>query len=293
MPPPGIRNRTATGIHSRTRNYGNRRRSSDEHKIDGFFPAYCIRGAHAPPAGARRPGRRSRNRMRAGGAADDHRRSRSPGPGNWEVNIAFTGKHSADVWEGETPLLDINYGVGETIQLKYEVPWVMQHEEDTRSGPGNSMVGVKWRFFDAGEKGWVVSTYPQLEFRNPGSGSVRRGLAEDGTDFFLPLELERDFGSFVFGAEVGHDFRTRGGDGWAGGIVLGREVRDGAELMAEVHGESDSSLGRNAVAVNFGGRFALGPRSALLVSVGRDLHNALEDRATAFGYLALQLATPE
>jgi hypothetical protein len=219
-----------------------------------------------------------------------------PGSGNWEVNVALTGSHSADAWEGEAPLLDINYGVGENIQLKYEVPIVVQHEEVTRSGLGNSMAGVKWLFHDAaGEDGWVISTYPQVEFRNPGSHSVRRGLAEEGTDFFLPLEFERSFGSVVFGAEVGHDFRSRsrGGDGWAGGIVLGTEIREGTELMAELHGESASSLGRNAVAVNFGGRFALGTHFALLASVGRDLHNALEDRATVFGYLALQITTPE
>ncbi|HEY0182922.1 MAG TPA: hypothetical protein VGC09_08960 [Rhodopila sp.] len=216
-----------------------------------------------------------------------------PGPGNWEVNVALTGRHSADAWEGEVPLLDINYGVGEHIQLKYEVPVVVQHEQGTRSGLGNSMAGVKWLFHDAGEDGWTISTYPQVEFRNPGSNSVQRGLAEEGTDFFLPLEFERSFGSVVLGAEVGHDFRSRGGGGWAGGVVLGTEIRHGTELMAELHGESASSLDRNAVAVNFGGRFALGTHSALLASVGRDLHNALEDRASVFGYLALQITTPE
>jgi hypothetical protein len=216
-----------------------------------------------------------------------------PGPGHWEVNVALTGRHGGNAWEGEAPLLDVNYGVGDALQFKYEVPWVVRHEGATRSGPGNSMVGVKWRFHDGGGDGWAVSTYPQLEFRNPGSHSVRRGLAEAGTDFFLPLELERSFGNVVFGAEVGHGFRSRGGGGWAGGVVLGTEIRAGTELMAELHGESAASPGRNALAINFGGRFALGPHATLLASVGRDLHNGLEDKASLFGYLALQLTTPE
>lgn len=218
-----------------------------------------------------------------------------PGAGNWEVNVALTARHGAGAWEGEAPLLDINYGVGESIQLKYEVPWVVQREdgESARSGAGNSMIGVKWIFHDGGEEGWTVSTYPQLEFRNPGSHSARRGLAEDGASFFLPLEFERNLGSVVVGGEVGHTFSSEGEDGWAAGIVLGKEVRQGAELMVELHGESASSLGRNETALNFGGRFTLSRHLALLASVGRDLHNGLEERASAFGYLALQVTTPE
>src|SRR5215470_14934711 len=52
----------------------------------------------------------------------------TPGPGNWEINIAATAAHWGRIVEGEWPLLDLNYGVGSRIQLKYEVPWVTQHE---------------------------------------------------------------------------------------------------------------------------------------------------------------------
>jgi hypothetical protein len=102
----------------------------------------------------------------------------TPGHGHWEVNVAATGRHAASGSEAELPLLDINFGVGERIQLKYEIPWVWLDEDGERSesGLGNSAVGVKWRFYDAGEAGWQISTYPQVEFRNPGSDSAERGL---------------------------------------------------------------------------------------------------------------------
>ncbi len=48
----------------------------------------------------------------------------TPGDGNWEINIAFTTKKRRTVRSYETPILDINYGLGDRIQLKYEVPWL-------------------------------------------------------------------------------------------------------------------------------------------------------------------------
>jgi len=43
----------------------------------------------------------------------------TPGPNHWEINVATTSENAAHEWEFGTPLLDINYGVGDHIQLKY------------------------------------------------------------------------------------------------------------------------------------------------------------------------------
>ena len=106
----------------------------------------------------------------------------TPGDGNWEINIAWTVEHAGSSTVQQTPLLDAAYGVGDRLQLKLEVPWVVANEPGigSRDGLGNSNLGVKWRFFDAGEDGWLISTFPQVEFRNPGPNSVERGLAEAG-----------------------------------------------------------------------------------------------------------------
>jgi hypothetical protein len=55
----------------------------------------------------------------------------TPGPGNWEINSAFAYERvNGQPWF-EAPLLDINYGVGERFQLKYELPFII-------SDPGNN-----------------------------------------------------------------------------------------------------------------------------------------------------------
>ena len=49
----------------------------------------------------------------------------TPGPNHWEINLAATMEKFDSDWGWELPLLDINYGVGERIQLKFEIPWIV------------------------------------------------------------------------------------------------------------------------------------------------------------------------
>src|SRR6476646_807261 len=56
----------------------------------------------------------------------------TPGNRNWEINIASTHFRSPGEREIEAPLLDINYGLGDRIQLKYEVPYFFDSDEGAR-----------------------------------------------------------------------------------------------------------------------------------------------------------------
>jgi hypothetical protein len=102
----------------------------------------------------------------------------TPGPDNWEIDIATTSEYAQREWNLETPLLDMNYGIGEHIELTYELPWVVLVPAGggASSGLGNSLLGVKWRFLDQTNAGLDVSAYPQVEFNNPTSSrSARSG----------------------------------------------------------------------------------------------------------------------
>lgn len=215
----------------------------------------------------------------------------TPGDGQWEINFAATARRSSAGSEGELPLLDVNYGLGDYVELKYEVPWIVQDEAGggTRSGLGNSMFGVKWRFYDAGEDGWQVSIYPQLEIRNPGSGSANRGLAEDANTFILPFQFMRAFQSVGVSFEIGREFPSHGEDAWFGGVVIGHEWSEAVAGMAELHAESSETVDRSAVTVNLGVRVAAGEQGTILMSVGRDIHNDIEEKASVLGYLGWQI----
>src|SRR5476649_1445246 len=84
----------------------------------------------------------------------------TPGANNWEINTAFTAELSPSEHRLELPLLDLNYGLGDRIQLKYELPYVLTNTEE-RNGFDRSDAGVKWRFQDKEPGGVALSTYPQ------------------------------------------------------------------------------------------------------------------------------------
>lgn len=212
----------------------------------------------------------------------------TPGDGHWEINTAAQIEHRGDASTYSLPLVDINYGLGERLQLKFEIPWQLEHlaHAPDQSGAGDSIAGVKWRFFDAGDDGWQVSTYPQVKSRFPVSGSP---LAEGGVSYLLPIEFERKFGDWGVNFDFGRWFRPSDqGDSWIGGLAIGREVVEGLELIGELHREGDVHSGRHELALNFGMRRELSRRFTLLASAGTDLHNSLEQKASLIGYIGIQ-----
>src|SRR5437588_8492170 len=72
----------------------------------------------------------------------------TPGPGYWEINLAALLEKTRTQRHVEVPRVDLNYGVGRRIQVKFEMPWValLDKEQRTETGAGNATVGVKWRF---------------------------------------------------------------------------------------------------------------------------------------------------
>ncbi len=214
----------------------------------------------------------------------------TPERGHWELNVAWTQEHRPGETAHELPLFDLNYGFTDRIQLKYEVAHLVVHESgaDADQAMGNSDFGVKWRFLDDPATGWSASIYPQLEFRTPGSGAPERGLASDETTLVLPVEVQHEAGGWGINAEVGLIRPSKSDSGWMYGVVVGHELNETVEAGIELHGESDASLRRSQLVANVGVRVKLHPRFVLLASVGRELHNHFEDRATLVSYLAIQ-----
>src|SRR5258708_6064260 len=60
----------------------------------------------------------------------------TPGNKHWEINLGFLGERSRFEGSFETPNIDINYGLGNRIQLKYEVP--LSIHEARGETPGDS-----------------------------------------------------------------------------------------------------------------------------------------------------------
>src|ERR1700678_1554406 len=85
----------------------------------------------------------------------------TPGNRHWEINFGWIGDRNPTAGAYQVPDFDFNYGLGDRIQLKYEIPIAI---EETRQLPatetppaqpgqvvgglGESLLGIKWRFYE-------------------------------------------------------------------------------------------------------------------------------------------------
>jgi hypothetical protein len=213
----------------------------------------------------------------------------TPGDGNWEVNVALYNERHPTERIYNAPILDANYGWGPRIQLKYQVPYLVDGTDGgpTRSGLGKSLAGVKWRFYDNDEKGLEISTYPQLEFNNPTS-SLQRGLVAYGTRLYLPIEVTKKVGPFEINPEAGYWFADKAGAAWATGVVVARQVSKRLELDGELYATANTNGSNQWTTYDGGGRYKLGEHFVLLFMAGRSFRGPASGQPQFFGYLGMQ-----
>ena len=223
----------------------------------------------------------------------------TPGNKHWEINFGWMGERSAGEGEYSLPDVDLNYGLGDRIQLKYELPIVLHEVRQLPSysglgepatqarldlGSGESLLGVKWRFyqhfsrpsgqatFDKEELGpkFSVSTYPQLSLNNPTS-SVEREVVTTGPQFLLPVETNARIGPFRVAGEVGYWFTNRKvPQSWIRGMIIGHEFTSRTDAYVEIYDQQDATRvdgaakGRQATS-GLGGRHALDRKHSILL----------------------------
>lgn len=212
----------------------------------------------------------------------------TPGPGKWEANIGFNMEKRRSKTEYQIPVLDVNYGIGERIQLNYIVPWTALHipEEGTKSGLGNSEIAIKWRFLDQDKRGIDISVYPRLIINNPSSAD--RGIVDKGTIFRLPFQMEKKIGIITVNPEVGYDFHQEGSDQWIYGLALKYAEVKGLEMLAEIFGTTDNKFSNAETAVNIGLRKDVVENVSLHASIGTGLGSG-SDRIQLLSYAGFQL----
>jgi hypothetical protein len=212
----------------------------------------------------------------------------TPPDGRWEINIGAISTREHDETEVELPVMDINYGLGDHLQLKLEAPLTHLKESGSewRSGLGSIGVGVKWRFIDEKTAGFNMSVYPQFSSGwNTLSG--RHSLADPGEQLFLPVEASIELGNFGLVGEIGRNFNSAGPEQWAGGVVLthkcGEKIECMAELRETVNPHDVQSL------VNFGLNWELSDTYALMAAVGREFGPEIDEQARSRIYFGIQI----
>lgn len=208
----------------------------------------------------------------------------TPGPNGWEVNVAYIRATSAADHHYELPLFDVNYGVGEHVQLKVEGPYERDEPADGpgRRGFNNVTGGVKWRFLSQGHGGSPIdmSTYPQVE------------LDRDGApEYIAPLEVARAFGRLAANVEAGTTWDGRRPGEWFYGVALGIEPSEVTELVGELHSNTERAGGTETF-LNAGLREHLSERFVLLAAAGHSLAEPAGEPGKTLTYLGISYISP-
>lgn len=216
----------------------------------------------------------------------------TPGPGGWEINLGLAGESRPGETAFAGPIVDLNHGIGPAVQLKYEMAWLWFRPAGVArmDGPGNSLAGLKWRFWDDKTAGRAASMFPQFEFRTPGSDAARRGLVPDENTLLLPVQWQMTVAGCDLLLEAGRALPSKSAAGWYGGVVLLRVWPGGTEIAVELNWQADHGLHRTELVANLAVMVPLTEQAGLLVTVGRELHNHNAPRANLLGYVGCQLS---
>jgi hypothetical protein len=227
----------------------------------------------------------------------------TPGPFNWEINLGYMPFFYSGQSVSHTPDVDINFGIGDRIQLTYENAWLRVQNPSTapqfgrtQFGMGQSNPGVKWRFYDAGEDGLSVSVFPQFFLNNP-NDAVRRGITAASQSFLLPFEFSKKLGPVDVDYEVGYQAVHRGPDGWITGLVVGHDFTSKLEGDIEFYDQgtfhtSENQPSANQPTIDFGARYKIHSPIIFLLMAGRSLEPTRSNQAYFLGYFGIQILLP-
>ena len=214
----------------------------------------------------------------------------TPGNANWEINLGAMPTIARGASSYQLPQIDLNFGVGDRIQLTYEIPYVLQSAtgQPTQTGWSNDYYGVKWRFVDEGEGGLQVSTFPQVEMG--GTGHARQaGIVGPGPRYLLPLEVSKRVGPVDLDVEAGYYLPGHGPRERILGIVAGRPVTDRLELDVEIYDDRAYGAWPHSTTMDVGGRYKLGRGFIALFMAGRSVNGLADGQPEFTGYFGLQI----
>ncbi len=181
----------------------------------------------------------------------------TPGNTRLEINTVLVGDRNPAGGSYLLPNIDVNYGLGNRIQLKYELPFSVQEFRGSSGhvagGLGNSLLGVKWRFYahhptsivsgeiNKKESNFGFSVYPQLLLNNP-TRSLRRDIVEPGPQLLLPMEANARIGWFRISGEVGYWFANKNvPNSWIRGVIVGHEFKSKTEVSLELYDQASAA----------------------------------------------------
>jgi hypothetical protein len=196
-----------------------------------------------------------------------------PGNHHWEINFGWIARHNPGQSYYEIPDVDMNYGWGDRIQLKWEQPLAAgtNANNSTGVGLGESLLGIKfraWQHYIPGKEktddniDFSIGTYPQVSLNTP-AGSAQRGIVEPGPQYYLPMEVTAQLGWLALDGEIGRWIgNANQPNQWGRGLIASHAFSDRLELYSELYDlQAINRIGdqpkQRSLALDLGGRQSL------------------------------------
>ena len=236
-------------------------------------------------------------------------------PGHWEFYSFSMGERHKQDTNAIFPGAELNYGAAEGIQLHLGTIFVRDRQTDGAASPnpvstswgyGDTELGVKIRFADEDQDGWMpqIGIYPTYEAP---TGNKNANTGKGHGTAFLPLWLMKNFDGFTIASgsglwiNPGTTTTTIPGPSpvsntahnqnyWFAGFEVLYNYSDTLHLGPELFHQTRSSDQADGVAqtgFNVGTVWDLSKTNHLLLSAGRGIENTKDTNMVSYylGYL--------
>ena len=197
---------------------------------------------------------------------------------HWEFYVASIDSKTAGDWSGTAPHVELNYGVVPNVQLHLITPLAYDAPAGDHShyGYGDTELGVKFRFLQESDKLPQAGIFPLVELP---SGRAADGLGNGRAQLFLPLWLQKSWGSWTAYGGGGYGFNAGAGNqNWNFvGAVLQKQVFTNTLVGAEIYHQTAQQIGGcDNTAFNIGTVIDITEQHHLLFSVGRSIDGPVD-----------------
>jgi len=193
---------------------------------------------------------------------------------HWEFYVASQESKFGHDFSGTAPHFELNYGAVPDLQLHTIVPLAFDRSPSGNFvyGIGDVELGAKYRFIHETDTLPQVGIFPLLELP---TGSLRENLGNGHTEAFLPIWIQKSWGTWTTYGGGGYGINSFSGNGNWGffGAVLQKQIAPNVALGVEIYHQTvyQTDFPNVGTGFNVGTVIDLSEQHHLLFSAGRSI----------------------
>lgn len=205
---------------------------------------------------------------------------------HWEFYISSIYNHDSSGSSGTLPHIEVNYGAAPNLQIHILAPLAFAQAPggSLQYGTGEVEMGVKFRFQQESSERHMMGIFPLLEIP---TGDANRGISSSAVQSFLPLWIQKSWGSWTSYGGGGYWINPGAGNTnyWQFGALVQKDISKRLTLGSELFYTTPATTGASSrLILNIGGQYNFDEGRHLLFSAGHALHGDTD----LIGYLGFQ-----